>query len=175
MPQPSDLPPYDQFLRQYAGHEVALHTFVRSLLPTRQEAAEVMQEVIVELWQGFGSAKEFRPWAFGVARNVVRMHLRRRVRDRHVFDDELVNRLADLTMLQEPQHLSEREALDCCLQKLPTAQRELVLTAYTRGTRIDELAARRGQTAMSLYKLLHRIRQALLDCVERTLAKENLA
>jgi RNA polymerase sigma-70 factor, ECF subfamily len=172
MSQPTDHPKHDQFLRLYAEHEVALHTFVRSLLPTRQEASDVMQEVIVALWQGFGSAEEFRPWAFGLARNQVRMHLRRRVRDRHVFDDELVNRLAEMAVQQEPQHLSEREALEFCLQKLPCSQKELVLAAYTKGTRIDELANRRGQTAMALYKLLHRIRQALMDCVERTRAME---
>jgi len=172
MSQPPDPPPHDQFLRLYAEHEVALHTFVRSLLPTRQEASEVMQEVIVALWQGFASADEFRPWAFGVARNVARMHLRRRVRDRHVFDDDLVNRLAEMAARQEPQHVTEREALENCLQKLPLSQKELVLSAYTKGTRIDELAKRRGQTPMALYKLLHRIRQALLECVERTLATE---
>jgi|UniRef100_UPI00378405A5 RNA polymerase sigma-70 factor (ECF subfamily) len=175
MSQPSVHPQHDQFLRLYAEHEVALHTFVRSLLPTRQEASEVMQELIVALWQGFASADEFRPWAFGVARNLVRMHLRRRVRDRHVFDDELVNRLADMAVQQESQHLTEREVLEHCLQKLPQSQKELVLAAYTKGTRIDDLATRRGQTPMSLYKLLHRIRQALLDCVERTLSQEELA
>lgn len=87
----------------------------------------------------------------------------------------LVNRLADLAQEQETLHLSEREALEACLQKLPAAQRELVLTAYTKGTRIDDLASRRGQTPMSLYKMLHRIRQALLDCVQRTLAQEEHA
>lgn len=175
MSQPPDHPSHDQFLRLYAENEVALHTFVRSLLPTRQEASEVMQEVIVALWQGFGEAAEFRPWAFGVARNMARMHLRRRVRDRHIFDDELVNRLADLAVMQEPQHLTKREALDSCLQKLPAAQKELVLTAYTKGIRMDDLATQRGQTPMSLYKLLHRIRQALLDCVERTLDQKETA
>jgi len=171
----SSQPPHDQFLRQYAKSEVALHTFVRSLLPTRQEASEVMQDVIVALWQGFDTAAEFRPWAFGVARNVTRMHLRKRARDLHVFDDELVTRLADLAVLNEPRHLTEREALDTCLNKLPQSQRELVLTAYAKGTRMDELATRRGQTPMSLYKLLHRIRQSLLNCVEHTLAQEEIA
>jgi len=175
MSQSPDHPQHDQFLRLYAEHEVALHTFVRSLLPTRQEASEVMQDVIVALWQGFSSAEEFRPWAFGVARNQVRMHLRRRVRDRHVFDDELVNRLADMAVHQEAQHVTEREALEGCLQKLPAAQKELVLAAYTKGIRMDDLATRRGQTPMSLYKMLHRIRQGLLDCVERTLAQEETA
>ena len=172
MPSPSPVPLNDQFLRLYAEHEGALHAFVRSLLPIRQEASDVMQELVVTLWQGFESAHEFRPWAFGVARNVVRMYLRRRGRDRHVFDDQLVNRLADLAQDEQETHSAQRAALDGCLQKLPRTQRELVLSAYTQGTRIDGLALSRGQTPMALYKVLHRIRQALLECVERTVAQE---
>ena len=172
---PSDPAFNETFLRLYAQHEGALHAFVRALLPSRQEAAEVMQEVIVALWQGFESAREFRPWAFGVARNVVRMHLRRRQRDRHVFDDELVARLADLAEERGEEQRAEQAALEGCLQKLPLVQRELVLRAYTRGARMDELAGRRGQTPMALYKLLQRIRQALLECIERTVAREENA
>ena len=150
---------------------MALHTFVRSLVPTRQMAAEVMQDVILVLWEKFESAADFQGWAFGVARNVVMRHLRRHARDRHVFDEALVNQLADEAAALAPVHDLHREALEHCLEKLPDAQRELVLTAYTKGTRMDALATRRGQTPMALYKLLHRIRQALLECVERTLAK----
>ena len=166
---------HTQFLRLFAANEAALHTFVRSMLPSRQEAADVMQEVAVTLWQKFASADDFRPWAFGVARNLALRHLRSRARDRHVFDDELVNRLADEAVAMEQRHLTQREALAGCLQKLPAVQRELALAAYTKGTRMDELAAQRGQTPMALYKLLHRIRQALLECVRRTLAQEEIA
>jgi RNA polymerase sigma-70 factor (ECF subfamily) len=175
MPLPSEHERHAQFLRHYAESEVALHTFVRSLVPTRQMASEVMQDVILVLWEKFDAAADFQGWAFGVAKNVALRHLRRQSRDRHVFDDELVNQLADDAAALVPVHNGHREALECCLEKLPTAQRELVLTAYTKGTRMDDLATRRGQTPMALYKLLHRIRQALLECVERTLAKEEHA
>jgi hypothetical protein len=37
------------------------------------------------------------------------------------------------------------------------------------------LAESRGETAMSLYKRLHRIRIALLACVRKALAREELA
>jgi len=164
-----------QFLRHYAESEVALHTFVRSLVPTRQMASEVMQDVILVLWEKFDAAADFQGWAFGVAKNIALRHLRRQSRDRHVFDDELVNQLADDAAALVPVHDGHREALEHCLEKLPAAQRELVLSAYTKGTRMDELATRRGQSPMALYKLLHRIRQALLECVERTLAKEEHA
>ncbi|MBK8094557.1 MAG: sigma-70 family RNA polymerase sigma factor [Verrucomicrobiaceae bacterium] len=175
MSPPSEHERHAQFLRHYAASEVALHTFVRSLVPTRQMASEVMQDVILVLWEKFDAAADFQGWAFGVAKNVVLRHLRRQSRDRHVFDDELVNQLADDAAALVAVHDGHREALEHCLDKLPAAQRELVLTAYTKGTRMDELATRRGQTPMALYKLLHRIRQALLECVERTLAKEEHA
>jgi RNA polymerase sigma-70 factor, ECF subfamily len=48
------------------------------------------------------------------------------------------------------------------LEKLLHDQRLLVLTAYTKGTRMDDLAAQRGETPMALYKKRHRIRQELL-------------
>jgi len=172
MSQPPEHPPHDQFLRLYAEHEVALHTFVRSMLPTREEASEVMQEVIVILWQKFSQVDDFRPWAFGVARIAALRRLERRKRDRHVFDSALIHQLADESAAMSERHSDQREALESCLQKLPATQRELVINAYTKGTRMDVLATRRGQTPMSLYKLLHRIRQALLECVRRTLAQE---
>lgn len=175
MSPPTEHERHAQFLRHYAESEVALHTFVRSLVPTRQMASEVMQDVILVLWEKFDAAADFQGWAFGVAKNVALRHLRRQSLDRHVFDDDLVNQLADDAVALVPVHDGHREALERCLDKLPAAQRELVLTAYTKGTRMDELATRRGQTPMALYKLLHRIRQALLECVERTLAKEEHA
>ena len=175
MSPPSEHERHAQFLRHHAESEVALHTFVRSLVPTRQMASEVMQDVILVLWEKFDAAADFQGWAFGVAKNVALRHLRRQSRDRHVFDDELVNQLADDAVALVPMHDGHRDALERCLDKMPAAQRELVLTAYTKGTRMDVLATRRGQTPMALYKLLHRTRQALLECVERTLTKEEHA
>lgn len=101
-----------------------------------------MQDVILVLWEKFDTAADFQGWAFGVAKNVALRHLRRQSRDRHVFDDDLVNQLADDAVALVPVHDGHREALDRCLDKLPAAQRDLVLTAYTKGTRTDLLARR---------------------------------
>jgi len=166
---------HEQFLRLLAEHEPALRTFVRALVPARGDAAEVMQSVAVVLWQkfaAFDATRDFRKWAFGVARYAALAHLRDRARDRLVFNDELVDKLAGEAAAADQRHEAQREALEACLQKLPEAQRALVLGAYAPGTRIDALAAQRGQTAMALYKLLQRIRQALLECVGRTIARE---
>jgi RNA polymerase sigma-70 factor (ECF subfamily) len=110
-----------------------------------------------------------------VARNLAMMHLRTRSRDRHVFDEELVARVAESYERESSRLAEERDALQGCLQKLPAEQRELVLAAYSKEVRIDELARRQGRTAMSLYKFLQRIRLALLDCIQRSLARGEIA
>ena len=87
----------------------------------------------------------------------------------------MANRLADDMVSLEQRHLSHREALEGCLQKLGAAPRKLTLEAYTKGVRMNELAEQHGKTPMALYKLLHRIRQALLDCVRRQISMEETA
>jgi RNA polymerase sigma-70 factor, ECF subfamily len=169
MPAPDDSH-HHQFLRLFAENEAAVRVYIRAMLPSRADAAEVMQEVAVVLWQKFGEfdgARDFRKWAFGVARLEVLAFRRDRARDRHVFDDALLAQLADEAAAASGRHDAQREALETCLQKLTTQQRELVLRAYAPHTNIGALADERGQTPMSLYKVLHRIRQALLDCVRR--------
>lgn len=175
MPEPRDDADYTRFLRLFAENEASLHTLIRAMLPARDESSQVLQNVIVVLWQKFDAAQDFRKWALGVARLEVLKYLQARQRDRLIFDDELVNRLADEAIAENEIHLTRREALDRCLKKLPDTQRELVLSAYAPGMRMDALAAQRGQTAMALYKFLHRIRKALLECVQRTFAKERFA
>lgn len=163
------------FLRLFTGSEGSLRVFVRSLLPTAQDAAEVMQEVALVLWERFehfDQSRSFRAWAFGIARYQALMFLRRARSDRHVFDDALAERIADAAQEFSGRHDLQREALEACLRRLKPPQRDLVLEAYAQGARIDHVAERRGQTAMALYKTLHRIRILLLACIRGELRKE---
>ena len=174
----SDVTRHDEFLRLFTANEPAIHAFVRSLVPTRDDAREVMQEVAVVLWRkfsGFASGEDFRKWAFGVARYEVLAYARDKARDRHVFDEALLLTLADESARSQDAREAQRAALELCLQKLDAKQRELVLHAYAPGVRIDQLALERGQTAMALYKVLHRVRLALVACTRRELAAQRFA
>lgn len=151
--------------------------FVRSLVPTLEDSREVMQDVAAVLWRKFEditSMDDFRRWAFGVARFVSMEFLRTRRRDRHVFGDEALRLLAVASEEGEDAFEAERRALNDCLRKLTEDQRTLVEEAYKPGVRIDELAARAGRSAMALYKSLHRIRIALMNCTQQVLAQEEL-
>ncbi len=168
---------HDRFLRLFLEHEEALRGFVRSLVPTLEDAREVMQETAAVLWRKFDeleTAENFRRWAFGVAKFEALAFVRDRARDRHVFGDEVF-----LLLAQEAEEAAlvsdaEARALEECLQRLPKGQRALVEAAYAPGVRMDELAHGSGRSAMSLYKSLHRIRMALVECTRLVLKKENL-
>ncbi len=168
----------DQFVRLYAEHEPVLHGFVRSLVPTRDDAREVMQEVAVALWRkfdGLDSVANFRPWAFGVARMEVMAWRRDKGRDRHLFGEAAMALIAEHAEQRCGRLEAQREALEECLGKLPADQRALVCTAYAPGVRMDHLAERLGRSAMALYKTLHRIRLTLVECTRGVLAREGLA
>jgi len=166
---------HDRFLRLFIEHGESLRVFVRSLLFSREEEREVMQELAVVLWRKFDpgmTGETFCRWAFGVARMEVLVFRRDRARDRHQFGDEVFELLAQSVQQQTGTLEAERHALDDCLAKLPEAQRKLVIAAYAPGARIDQLARQMGRTAMALYKSLHRIRLQLMDCTRRALALE---
>ena len=92
-----------------------------------------------------------------------------------VFDQEVVDALAQTAagMIEE---VSERhEALAGCLQKLHPRDREMVLTRYEPGCGVKEAARRSGRSLEAAYKALGRIRKVLLDCVSLQLAAEGAA
>jgi RNA polymerase sigma-70 factor, ECF subfamily len=170
---PSDPQQHQTFLPLYVEHEPSLRGFVRSLVPTLDDVQDVMQEVATALWKRFHTLSapgDFRRWAFGVARLEALEFLRKKRRDRHVFGDELFDKLAAEAEGAADEFVEERKALDVCLQKLPDDQRTLVEAAYAPGVRMDELAARLGRTAMAVYKSLHRIRIALIGCTKKHLS-----
>lgn len=167
---------HSQFLRLYVAHEEALLGFVRTLVPSREDAREVMQEVAVVLWQRFEElhdATGFRPWAFSVARFKALAWIRDRRRDRLVFDEDVMALLAEEVTEHADAYERERRALEQCVGKLEHAQRKLLDAAYAQGARIDVLAAQAGRSPMSFYKALHRIRVALMNCTQRVLAEES--
>lgn len=174
MPSPDDSR-HELFLRLFTANEAALRGFVRALVPTRADANDVMQETAIVLWRKFGefaTGDDFRRWAFGVARMKVLSWQRDAARDRHVFGEDTTALLAGEAETRANDMEAQREALHTCIEKLPNDQRRLVDAAYAPGVRIEQLALRTGQTAMALYKKLHRIRMTLVECTRRVLTSE---
>ncbi|MGB6221399.1 sigma-70 family RNA polymerase sigma factor [Haloferula sp.] len=154
-----------------ARHQPEIHRYVLSLLPDRMLADDVIQETNLVLWRkasDYDPAQPFLPWAFGIAFNQIRAARRDSARDRHVFDDELVEILA-AEAHQAPGELEMSEALESCLAKLPPKQRQLILDRYQPGASVQEIAASLSKSPTALSLTLLRIRKSLELCIERQL------
>jgi RNA polymerase sigma-70 factor (ECF subfamily) len=68
---------------------------------------------------------------------------------------------------------ARRDALRSCLQKLSSTDRQLVQHCYSDSrTTFRRAAEVLGRPVNTVYKALNRIRKALYDCIERTVAVE---
>jgi RNA polymerase sigma-70 factor (ECF subfamily) len=178
MPKPKDSDLHNEFLRLLAENEAAIRTFLRAILTSRSDAEEAFQTTLITLWEKFeeyDTTRNFKTWAFGIARFKALSIIRDRQREKLIFGDSLVHQFEEDAIAASDRYLTQQEVLDDCLLKLPQDQRDFVLTAYTKGTRIDQLAKHLGRTPMSLYKKLQKLRKILLECVQQTMAKETIS
>jgi RNA polymerase sigma-70 factor (ECF subfamily) len=172
------IPPNDptaDYLRQWTHYAPALRAFVRACVRNESEADEVMQETSVVAWRKFSTLADharFPQWTAAIARYEILAARRRHARERLVLDEDIVAKVADEGAEEMPVRGAQLAALEDCIAKLPRERRDLALTAYAPGASIKSLAAQMGRTEGSLYQLLARIRQELLRCIERTLARE---
>src|SRR5947207_738435 len=149
-------------------HQRRIFAYIYTLVPDRYDAEDLLQEtslVICEKFDAFKEGTDFVAWACQIAYWRVRYARQKFARSKVVFQQELVDALAQTAAVM-PEELDQRhEALAQCLQKLPTRDRELVLTRYEPGSGVPEAAKRSGRSLEAAYKALGRIRKLLFDCV----------
>jgi RNA polymerase sigma-70 factor, ECF subfamily len=165
-----------QFAELVLGNQRKLYAYILTLVPDPDSACDVLQQTNVVLWRDskrFGEGTNFLSWAFRVAYFQVLDYREKRQRDRLRFDKELLDELAAGSSQQNGDEVDQRlEALRKCLSELPETQRGLVQRRYSEGVSVAAMAKTEGQTAGSLAVCLHRIRRALLDCIQRRLRTE---
>ncbi len=161
----------ERFVRHLTGCQPMLYAYILSLLPNRDDAGDVLQDVNLVMWRRsseFVEGTNFLAWAYKIARFKILAHHRDRRRDRHVFFDEvLFQKLADEA---EHRHRDPEGAialLDDCVEELPPPQRKLVQERYALGGSVQEIARKLGQSAAVLSVTLSRIRHTLLTCIQR--------
>lgn len=155
-----------------ARHQTRLRGLVRCLLVPAADVDDVLQEINTVLWEkaaDFKAGTDFWAWASQIARFKVFNHLRRHGRERLVFDELLLNEIADLAQQKLADVDRRREALEDCLGRLQAPQRQLIELRYTSGHAIAKIAEVIGRPEASVRQTLFRIRQALQACIESKL------
>jgi RNA polymerase sigma-70 factor (ECF subfamily) len=172
---------YDDFVKLLALHDEAIRRFIRFLMPSRDGVDDVAQETALECWRKFTDfqtscsdnlAGDFVRWACVIARYKALSWQRDKGRDRLVFRESVIDRLAQASSgLTEQQH-AERRATEICLQKLSLANQRLILSVHTPGDSIARIAAETQEKPRRLYSKVNALRRMILDCIQRQLATE---
>jgi RNA polymerase sigma-70 factor (ECF subfamily) len=162
-------------VHEIARHQSRIRGLVRCLLVRRDDVEDMLQEVNAVLWEKGGEFKsdtDFWAWASQIVRFKVLNYLRKTKRDFLIFDDQLLEQIADLTLTRLEELEDRRMALERCLQKLPAAQRQLIDLRYSTGESLDQMSVMLKRPVGSIRQTLFRIRAVLQQCIETQLRNE---
>lgn len=151
--------------------------FVGAIVRDFASRDDLLQEIAVAVLQSYDNydpKMPFQPWALGIARNQVRIYLRKRSRDRLVFDDQTVDGLVDSFVESAAAYAPQLDFLHNCVSKLDDKARQLLTLRYVDDLKPAAISDRVGQSANAVAKALQRIRDLLRECVRREAALEDL-
>ena len=143
-------------------------------MPSFHDSEDILQNVasaLVDKLDQYDPDRPFLPWAIGVARLEIMKHRQSRGRDRHVFGDEVLARLAEACVDFGGEQEPLKEALDQCLGQLEGRSRKLLEFRYLHDLKPKRIAQQLGLTDNSVRVMLHRIRVGLRRCIERRMAQ----
>ena len=164
-----------QFVQLWTRHQAEVERYVFMMVPRAADAAEVLQEVSVQLWEkwdNYDTSRPFVPWAIRFAYLEVLKWRQRQAREKLIFSDSLLQQL-NVTLDEEaPLTEARNRALETCLTKLTEREKKWVHLRYGRHGAVKEESERRGISLHKVYYAIEKIRGQLLNCIEQTLRRE---
>lgn len=142
-----------------------LARYARSLMPTPEDASDLLQEVgVVVLARDDAptDAREFLSWCRGIAHNLA-LHHWRAVRKRNVVFAELDSSYdtAETPVTSIEEILADRESLAMCIKDLDQPSRQLLKLKYVEGKTSTEIARILRQTPEAVRMRIMRLREAI--------------
>lgn len=169
-----------EFIRLLTNHQTALRGFIISILPGCQDINDILQDTNVVLWEKMNSyqpGSNFRSWAFAVAKNKVMQYWdkqkKQKKQNKLIISEELILAVAEAKKNETPEHLENKlSALNLCLTRLTSNDRQLVEARYTHSDTLETYATTAGRPAASIRVSLCRIRKKLRECIDKRIALE---
>ncbi|MFP7722857.1 sigma-70 family RNA polymerase sigma factor [Lysobacter sp. A3-1-A15] len=161
------------FERVYTATSSKLFGVCLRVLPDRQEAEDVLQEVYATVWRKAGQFDASRAspitWLAMIARNKAIDRLRATPSAARTAPIELAETVADpaASPVSEAEASVDRERLGYCMDQLETRRRSLIRTAFFEGATYEELAQRIGSPIGSVKSWIRRGLMQLRACLEQ--------
>ena len=176
--KPGESAKIEQFAQLLGTCQRQVFLYAMRLLHSAADAEEVLQETNLVLWRKFDQyqpGSEFGRWACGIAHYEVLKLREKKPRAERLFSDQFIDMLATPTQRSTEMLDARRDALQHCLGKLSAADRQLVAARYQPQGSTRSVAESLGRSVQGTRKALHRIRLALMVCIQRNTAREEPA
>ncbi len=159
-----------QATRLWTLAQPKISAFVTSVVRDFHDRDDIVQDVgvaVLESFDSYDSERPFVAWAMGIARNQVGLYLRRRRRDRVVFDQATIECLETAFATVPAEESRELDFLQDCVQELDGRGRQLCELRYQKGLKPAAISDTIGMAGTAVRKALQRIREQLRSCVQR--------
>lgn len=153
-------------------HQRVVYGYLRARLLQATDADDMTQEVFLRFYLSqarFDSTALVRPWLLGIARNLLREHVKAMKRRKEVAWTELCLELESV-MPPDAQWTDDDDVmphLPICLDGLGPSAREAIELQYRGELKLADIGRQLHRSEGAVKLLLHRARQALKDCLER--------
>jgi RNA polymerase sigma-70 factor, ECF subfamily len=149
-------------------HQQAVYGYLRARVLEASDAEDMTQEVFLRSYSAkatFVSAEMVRPWLFGIARNLLREHIRRSKKRKEVTWTELCLDIDESQGATDSPWLAYATHLPDCMQGLGPSAKDALDLYYRQQRRLIEIGDRLRRSEGAIKLLLFRARQALKLCL----------
>lgn len=158
------------FVELMTQHQGRLYGYLLSLSADPDAANDILQEANIVLWKQwrqFQTGSNFTAWAFRIAHFQFMAYRQRQLRDKTLFNDDLLATLAGEAREVDQWHDERSAALEKCLERMPDRSREAIRLRYADELKIADMAEVLERSANAVYQILFRARQWLIECVQK--------
>lgn len=158
----------EEFLQRITEFQGRLFGFILSMLGDVDQTNEVLQETNLVLWRksdDFQPGTDFKAWSFRVAHFQVMAFRQRQIRERLIFDNDVLEQITRDAIQQDDAYERRKERLEICISELSDRHREVLCRFYQNEESMNAIAATLKRTANAVGQMLFRIRKTLIECV----------
>jgi RNA polymerase sigma-70 factor, ECF subfamily len=153
-------------------HQGAIYGYLRARLLQPNDAEDLTQDVFLRFYLArarFDSSNLVRPWLLGIARNLLKEHVRRQKRRKEIGWTEMCLEFEE--MIRGDGSLDDDVIghLPECLNSLGPSAREAVDMKYRSNMRLSAIGERLRRSEGAVKLLMFRARQALKHCLDSKL------
>lgn len=150
-------------------HQSAVFGYLRARVLQPTDAEDLTQEVFLRCYVGrdrFDGSNMIRPWLIGIARNLLREHVRKVTRRKEVAWTELCLELEEMVETKENLYDDILGHLPVCLESLGPSARKAIELKYSSKLRLAEIGDKLHRSEGAVKLLMYRARQALKNCLD---------